>query len=64
MMRALEVSRKEAAEFLKLFEKVDTDYSGTIDMYEYFQFMKVEVTEWATVWLHHSISLTPPTPHQ
>lgn len=42
LMEALSVTEHEAALFLKLFEKVDTDYSGTIDMHEFFTYFKLE----------------------
>ena len=47
MMGLLEMTRREASRFLSLFEKIDTDHSGTIDMYEFFEYFDLEPTLFA-----------------
>ena len=48
LMGQLDVTEKEATGFLKLFEKIDTDHSGTIDMQEFFTFFKLKENRFVT----------------
>ena len=36
VMEKLHVTEKEATSFLKMFEKIDVDHSGSISLYEFF----------------------------
>ena len=36
------MTESEATRFLRLFEKIDTDHSGTIDLIEFFTYFKLE----------------------
>ena len=47
MMRFVGINETQAARFLKLFEQVDKDHSGTIDIQEFFGFFKMPVTDFA-----------------
>ena len=46
-MRAMEITEKEATKFFKLFEKIDEDHSGSIEIQEFFDFFKLEMTDFA-----------------
>lgn len=46
-MNRLEVTEKEATQFFKLFEKIDGDHSGSIEIEEFFMYFKIEPTEFA-----------------
>ena len=47
MMRVLKISQREGMRFLKLFEKVDKDHSGSIDIDEFFGFFRMPITDFA-----------------
>ena len=47
-MRAMEVTEKEATKFYKLFEKIDNDHSGSIEIHEFFDYFKLEMTDFAS----------------
>ena len=42
-MQAFEMTKRDSAKFLKLFEKSDWDHSGTIDIEELFGYLKMDV---------------------
>ena len=46
-MNRLEVTEKEATLFFKMFEKIDGDHSGSIEIEEFFAYFKIEPTEFA-----------------
>lgn len=46
-MRAMEITEKEATKFFQLFEKIDKDHSGSIEITEFFDFFKLEMTDFA-----------------
>lgn len=45
MMRTLRFGQSEATSFLKIFEKVDLDHSGTIDVFEFFTYFRLEASD-------------------
>ncbi len=47
IMNRLEVTENEAAKFFDLFEKIDKDHSGAIEINEFFTYFKLEHTEFA-----------------
>jgi len=42
-MKAFEMTKRDSARFLKLFEKIDWDHGGTIDIEELFGYLKMDV---------------------
>ena len=46
-MQAFEMTKRDSAKFLKLFEKIDWDHSGTIDIEELFGYLKMDVAGYA-----------------
>jgi hypothetical protein len=47
IMSRLQVTEREATQFFKLFEKIDGDHSGTIEIDEFFTFFKLPPTQFA-----------------
>ena len=47
MMRFVGINEQQAARFMGLFEKVDKDHSGKIDVEEFFGYFKMPVTDFA-----------------
>jgi Ca2+-binding EF-hand superfamily protein len=47
MMNRLQVTEREATKFFKLFEQIDGDHSGSIEIDEFFTFFKMEPTPFA-----------------
>lgn len=45
VMEKLHVTEKEATQFLKMFEKIDTDHSGSISLYEFFDYFRLDENE-------------------
>ncbi|KAJ1453945.1 hypothetical protein M885DRAFT_618638 [Pelagophyceae sp. CCMP2097] len=44
LMRALDLKQKDASSFLRLFEEVDVDHSGTVEADEFFAYLQIDVT--------------------
>ena len=52
-MKAFEMTKRDSARFLKLFEKIDWDHGGTIDIEELFSYLKMDVA--GCVASHHCV---------
>ena len=47
LMALLKVTTWEASRFIRLFEKIDEDHSGSIDIYEFFDFYDIDASLFA-----------------
>ena len=44
VMSALKMTKRDAARFLRLFEKIDSNHSGTIDIEEFFDYLRTDIS--------------------